>query len=194
MMQIQQEIPDTETEKNRILNISKYRSKKKNSYIANERNTSMDVETFFSLILSYFCFLVPAFKPCQGRLKRRVCQWYYEREIVWKNYIRVGKSTFLLKNTSEHIQVTPNHPSCFVLVSKKGKTMSFDWIKWHKISDLVEVSKRPHILFTHHMKWKKCKWVKKTTIPMPRWVFMLAYLAVPVRFLFSLQYEQKSDE
>ena len=24
-------------------------------------------------------------------------------------------------------------------------------------------------------------------VPIPRWVFMLAYLAVPVKFLFSLQ-------
>jgi len=33
-------------------------------------NTSMGVDTFVSLILSYFCFLVPAFSPCQGRLKK----------------------------------------------------------------------------------------------------------------------------
>jgi hypothetical protein len=30
--------------------------------------TSMEVAIFFSLIFSYFCFLVPAFNPCQGRL------------------------------------------------------------------------------------------------------------------------------
>lgn len=30
--------------------------------------TSIGVDIFFSLILSYFCFFVPAFKPCQGRL------------------------------------------------------------------------------------------------------------------------------
>lgn len=34
------------------------------------KNTSMGVSIFFSLILSYFCFLVPAFNPCQGRLNR----------------------------------------------------------------------------------------------------------------------------
>jgi hypothetical protein len=33
--------------------------------------TSIGVETFFSLILSYFCFFVPAFNPCHGRLKQR---------------------------------------------------------------------------------------------------------------------------
>lgn len=34
-------------------------------------DTSTGVETFFSLILSYFCFLVPAFNPCQGRLTKK---------------------------------------------------------------------------------------------------------------------------
>lgn len=29
----------------------------------------MGVSIFFSLILSYFCFLVPAFRPCHGRLR-----------------------------------------------------------------------------------------------------------------------------
>lgn len=34
-------------------------------------NTSMGVSIFFSLILSYFCFLVPAFSPCHGRLRQK---------------------------------------------------------------------------------------------------------------------------
>lgn len=34
--------------------------------------TSIGVDIFFSLILSYFCFLVPAFSPCQGRLKKKL--------------------------------------------------------------------------------------------------------------------------
>ena len=29
----------------------------------------MDVDIFLSLILSYFCLFVPAFKPCQGKLE-----------------------------------------------------------------------------------------------------------------------------
>lgn len=33
-----------------------------------EVDTSIGVDIFFSLILSYFCFFVPAFNPCQGRL------------------------------------------------------------------------------------------------------------------------------
>lgn len=32
--------------------------------------TSIGVDTFVSLILSYFCFLFPAFSPCQGRLEK----------------------------------------------------------------------------------------------------------------------------
>ena len=35
--------------------------------------TSNEVDIFFSLILSYFCLLVPAFSPCQGRLKNKLC-------------------------------------------------------------------------------------------------------------------------
>ena len=31
----------------------------------------MGVDIFFSLIFSYFCFLVAAFRPCQGREPRR---------------------------------------------------------------------------------------------------------------------------
>jgi len=30
--------------------------------------TSVEVAIFLSLIFSYFCFLFPAFRPCQGRL------------------------------------------------------------------------------------------------------------------------------
>lgn len=32
--------------------------------------TSMGVESFFSLIFSYFCFFVAAFSPCHGKLVR----------------------------------------------------------------------------------------------------------------------------
>jgi hypothetical protein len=31
----------------------------------------MGVDSFFSLIFSYFCRLVAALRPCQGRLPRR---------------------------------------------------------------------------------------------------------------------------
>ena len=34
------------------------------------QSTSTGVESFFSLIRSYFCFLVAAFRPCHGRLPR----------------------------------------------------------------------------------------------------------------------------
>lgn len=34
-------------------------------------NSSIGVDIFFSLILSYFCRLVAAFRPCQGKLPRR---------------------------------------------------------------------------------------------------------------------------
>lgn len=33
-------------------------------------STSMGVSIFFSLILSYFCFFVPALSPCHGRLNK----------------------------------------------------------------------------------------------------------------------------
>lgn len=36
--------------------------------------TSMGVDTFFSRILSYFCFFVAAFRPCQGRLNAETKQ------------------------------------------------------------------------------------------------------------------------
>lgn len=32
-------------------------------------STSAGVSIFFSLILSYFCFFVPALRPCHGRLR-----------------------------------------------------------------------------------------------------------------------------
>lgn len=34
------------------------------------QRTSIGVDIFFSLILSYFCFFVAALRPCQGRLPR----------------------------------------------------------------------------------------------------------------------------
>ena len=36
-----------------------------------EWRASTGVDIFFSLIFSYFCFLVAAFRPCHGRLPRR---------------------------------------------------------------------------------------------------------------------------
>lgn len=44
------------------------------------QNTSMGVDTLVSLILSYFCFLVPAFSPCQGRLKKKSVRKKANRE------------------------------------------------------------------------------------------------------------------
>ncbi|ESR63908.1 hypothetical protein CICLE_v10010114mg [Citrus x clementina] len=38
------------------------------------QHTSIGVDTFFSHILSYFCFFVAAFRPCQGRLNAEIIQ------------------------------------------------------------------------------------------------------------------------
>jgi len=46
----------------------------------------MEVETFFSLILSYFCFLFPAFSPCQGRLQENKIL-----EMDWETRIRTER-------------------------------------------------------------------------------------------------------
>jgi len=48
-----------------ISNLSKSHTDSTSNY------TSIEVDIFFSLILSYFCFLVPAFSPCQGRLEKK---------------------------------------------------------------------------------------------------------------------------
>lgn len=44
--------------------------KSKYSVITDKWGTSTGVSIFLSLILSYFCFLVPAFRPCHGRLRQ----------------------------------------------------------------------------------------------------------------------------
>lgn len=46
--------------------------------ISLNRSTSIGVSIFFSAILSYFCFFVPAFSPCQGRLQS---EWLKQCEI-----------------------------------------------------------------------------------------------------------------
>ena len=70
MMQTLKDIPDIKPE--HCINLSiKWKEKKLWAavYGTNKKFTSIDVATFLSLIFSYFCFLVPAFKPCHGRLK-----------------------------------------------------------------------------------------------------------------------------
>lgn len=88
--------------------------------------TSIDVETFFSLILSYFCFFVPAFSPCQGRLHilKSVSRSTMKEELKTNRKRELHKqkkritgidSTFLLRSTLGHNPVIPNHPFGFVL-------------------------------------------------------------------------------
>jgi len=48
-------------------------------------NTSMGVDTFVSLILSYFCFLVPALSPCQGRLKKENVRKKFDGKKIMNN-------------------------------------------------------------------------------------------------------------
>lgn len=63
-------------------------------------HTSIEVETFFSLILSYFCFLVPAFNPCQGRLQKYQIRNNRQLKDIRKPNKRCERLiTFLLKNT-----------------------------------------------------------------------------------------------
>jgi hypothetical protein len=88
--------------------------------------TSMGVDSFFSLILSYFCFLVPAFSPCQGRLKikstakgggkNNMIKIFKSRRV--KIHVYNKYPTFLLRSTWEHNQAIPDHPFCFVLPIK----------------------------------------------------------------------------
>ena len=107
--------------------------------------TSIDVETFFSLILSYFCFLFPALSPCQGRLKKDLKNM--STLLIDQPVIICGKGmmiiTCLLKSTSAHIQEILNHLFCFVLNQQnklKGmryieNTKSVCWqrsMHWHK--------------------------------------------------------------
>ena len=83
-----------------------------------ESITSTGVNIFFSLILSYFCFFVPAFRPCHGRLGNskmkkenlKSAQIKLQEIIEEKLYL-----TFLLRNTSAHNQEIQDHPSHFIL-------------------------------------------------------------------------------
>ena len=54
--------------------------------------TSTGVDIFFSLIFSYFCFFVAAFKPCQGRLPKLK---------YIKTYPKLSKSSLLLCSVEE---------------------------------------------------------------------------------------------
>ena len=56
------------------------------------QSTSTGVDIFFSLIFSYFCFFVAAFKPCQGRLPRLK---------YIKTYPKLSKSSLLLCSVKE---------------------------------------------------------------------------------------------
>lgn len=79
-------------------------------------STSAEVSIFFSLILSYFCFLVPALRPCHGRLSIAEKHVKYNIDKIG-NMVKYTDSgqTFLLKNIAEDSQQTPDHLSCFVL-------------------------------------------------------------------------------
>jgi hypothetical protein len=58
-------------------------------------HTSIEVETFFSLIFSYFCFFVPAFSPCHGRLQ--------PHGVTTKSYIQQGWSDIILGDRIVHL-------------------------------------------------------------------------------------------
>ena len=62
--------------------------------VEKHRNTSIGVIIFFSLILSYFCFLVLAFSPCQGRLTEK----------AHKKNIRTEKSKSLTHKRRDKIK------------------------------------------------------------------------------------------
>ena len=110
-----------------------------------ESITSTGVNIFFSLILSYFCFFVPAFKPCQGRLGNskmkkenlKSAQIKLQEIIEEKLYL-----TFLLRNTSAHNQEIPDHLSCFVLEGNQERLIQIHlsrlpdlWMNSPQLSD-----------------------------------------------------------
>ena len=75
--------------------------------------TSIGVETFFSLILSYFCFFVPAFNPCHGRLKQR--NWI---KLIGKNYHSTSSRTY--------------HPLSHTEIIKKESMNSSAWLLYNQ--------------------------------------------------------------
>lgn len=90
-----------------------------------QNDTSIGVSIFFSLILSYFCFLVPAFNPCQGRLKNR-------NEVkVWLRFIKKGGVTWLCVEPSpekihKHISKRFQIISSALLWKQNSITISFN--------------------------------------------------------------------
>ncbi len=65
-------------------------------------HTSIRVDNFFSHILSYFCFFVAAFKPCQGRLNKETNQsFWWSQVIMWLNpyhQVKTSKPSRLFKS------------------------------------------------------------------------------------------------
>ena len=83
-MQIQLDIPDIKPAK--MQNIHE-----REIHIDGEAGvifTSIEVLTFLSQIFSYFCFLLPALRPCQGRLRKTKIKLRNGdgREIIHKKY------------------------------------------------------------------------------------------------------------
>ena len=107
----------------------------KNCICGNNSITSIEVSIFFSLILSYFCFFVPAFRPCQGRLRRQAFRNIYCYK--QKGNLNTRKQmilTFLLRNTSAHNQEIPDHLFCFAL---EGNEERLTQIHLSRHSDLL---------------------------------------------------------
>ncbi len=89
--------------------------------------TSIVVDIFFSLIFSYFCFLVPAFNPCQGRLPNPSSQVRKNPAPRVTCNVEGSRRCLLLtcpwESTLAHNQEIPNHLSCSVLPCKTIQTM-----------------------------------------------------------------------
>ena len=101
-----------------------------------ESITSTGVNIFFSLILSYFCFFVPAFRPCHGRLGNSKMKKKRKFKGCTNKTTRNSRElylTFLLRNTSAHNQEIPDHLSCFVL---EGNQQRLIQIHLSKLPDL----------------------------------------------------------
>lgn len=95
------------------------------THMFDQNDTSIGVSIFFSLILSYFCFLVPAFNPCQGRLKNR------NKVKVWLRFIKKGGVTWSCVEPSpekihKHISKRFQIISSALLWKQNSITISFN--------------------------------------------------------------------
>lgn len=93
---------------------------------------------FFSQILSYFCFLVAALRPCHGRLKEEEISGQYNSNVQFfqlrmPNITIYGeRHTFLLRSKEEHNQETPSHPVYFALKNETRIVRNMRDYSWTK--------------------------------------------------------------